>query len=216
MSRIGRDLRSVPRDSRRPQRVFTVLAAFAVLASLTLLPDPAYACSCAVPAGASSRELVRQELSYSEAVFAGRVVDIDGPLIPTSSAAPLKVTFRVSEAWKGARHETLDVQTAVSDVSCGYPFDGGESYLVFASKGMFYEEGMLEAGLCGNTRPLSEAGKTLDTLGPGAAPAGSPSAEARLPDTFGFGRALLFAPGAAALVFAVAAVRLAVRAGSSR
>lgn len=188
-------------------------AAVAVVCAFLLAPDCASACSCAAPAGVSPQELVRKELLYSDAVFAGEVVGIDGPPISLSSAAPVTVTFRVSEAWKGAARETVDVRTAVSDASCGYPFDEKESYLVFASEGTMYDGRGLEVGLCGSTRPLSAAGKTLAVLGPGSAPPGATPAGDLLPDTSGARpeipgpeRALLLASSAVAFVLAVAAI----------
>lgn len=187
----------------------------AVVCGVFLSSDCASACSCGVPAGVSSQELARQELSNSDAVFAGEVIDIDRPLSITSSDAPMKVAFRVSESWKGAGGETVSVKTAVSDTSCGYPFDEGEGYLVFASKGIFYEEGELEVGLCGSTKLLPEARAELATLGPGAAPTGTSVAGERLPDTSGAllglkptSLLLLSGAGAVTLVFA-AAIRLA-------
>ena len=183
----------------------------AVVCGVLLLPDCASACSCAAPAGTSPQELARQELSNSDAVFAGEVVDIDGALSISGSVDPMTVTFRVSESWKGAGGETVDVQTAVSDASCGYPFDEGEGYLVFASKGIFFEEGELEVGLCGSTKPLSKARAELAALGPGAAPTGPPAAGERLPDTSGAlpglkptSLLLLSGAGAVTLVFAAA------------
>ncbi len=124
----------------------------------------------------------------------------------------MTVTFRVSEAWKGAERETLDVETAITEASCGYPFDEGESYLVYASKGT--NSGGLEVALCGSTKPLSEADTDLAALGPCAAPTGSAPVGDRLPDTSGARPglsgsplALLLASGAAALVFALAFAR---------
>ena len=196
----------------------TGAALVAVVCGIFLSPDCASACSCAVPASASPQEITQQELSRSDAVFAGEVVDIDKPLPVTSSIAPMKVTFRVSEAWKGAEGETLEVQTAVSDASCGYPFDEGEGYLVFASEAKTRNVGELEVALCGSTQPLSKAGTELAALGSGAAPTGSSPTGERLPDTSGglsgsSGPAWtsLFVPGAVAFAFAVAAVRSAVR-----
>ncbi len=191
----------------------SLLVAVAVACAVLLAPDCASACSCGVRAGASPQELVRGELSYSDAVFAGRVIDIDGPPISLSSAAPMTVTFRVSEAWKGAVGETAKVQTAVSDASCGYPFDENKSYLVFASEGTTYGERALEVILCSSTKPLSGSEKALAALGPGSAPTGNP-ADDRLPDTSGarpgapgFERALLLASCAGAFVLAAAAIR---------
>ena len=169
-------------------RRLCLLAAFVVVSGFgaTLAtPDCAHACSCGAPAGASPQDLVRQGLRSSDAVFAGEVTGIDRPRLMTSSSDPMSVTFRVAEAWKGAEGETVDVKTAVSDVSCGYPFDKGDSYLVFASKGTTYGDGDLEVALCGSTKPLSEADTALAALGPGEAPTGSSASADQLPDTSG-------------------------------
>ena len=191
------------------------LPAIAVIWMVFLMPDCASACSCGVPAGASPRELVRQEVSSSDAVFAGEVVDIDEPLPVTSSVDPVTVTFRVSEVWKGAERETLDLKTAVSDASCGYPFDEGESYLVFASEAETRNVGGLEVALCGSTAPVSKAGAAFAALGPGAVPAGPPSDEGRLPETSGghsgasgTAHASLPASGAVAVTLVAATVLL--------
>lgn len=195
----------------------TVATLVAVVCGVFLSPDCAFACSCAFPASASPQEITQQELSNSDAVFAGEVVDIVGEQGPIMrSDAPETVTLRVSETWKGAGGETVDVQTAVSDASCGYPFNEGDSYLVFASKGIFYEEGELEVGLCGSTKPLSEARAELAALGPGAAATGSPTAGESLPDTSGAFPALppsvfLFLSGAGAVAFVLAAAILSAR-----
>lgn len=180
-----------------------LLGIFAValgsIGAAMVAPGCAHACSCAGPAGSPER-VAEQALSGSSAVFSGKVVDIDWPLLPISSAAPETVIFRVSEVWKGPERATLEVKTAVSDVSCGYPFDAGESYLVYA-----HDDGgdgdVTSASLCSSTKPLSEAGADLEALGPGAAPPGGPS-----PVGFGLVSALPFldraawvAAGAAAL-----------------
>lgn len=191
--------------------------AAAVFYALFLAPDCASACSCGFPAGASPQELVRQELAGSDAVFSGEVTEIEEPSPITSSDAPVTVTLRVSEAWKGAAgRETMNVKTAASDASCGYPFVEGESYVVFASEGIFYDEGDLEVALCGSTKPLSKAGKELAVLGPGSAPADTPAAGDRLPETggdrrglFSTDRTFLLASGVVATVLAAAFVRSA-------
>lgn len=167
-------------------RCLCLLAAFVVVSGFgaTLAtPDCAHACDCAVPASASAspQEVVRQELRSTDAVFAGEVTNIDRPRPMTSSLDPMSVTFRVAEAWKG----TVEVKTAVSDASCGYPFEEGKSYLVFASKGTTYGDGDLEVALCGSTKPLSEADTALAALGSGEAPTGSSATGDQLPDTSG-------------------------------
>ena len=155
-------------------RPFVHLASLILLtlSFVALLPDCASACSCAAPSG-SQQEIALRELSNSAAVFSGRVVEIDRPSQPlNSSIAPVKVTFRVSESWKGPGRETTEVKTPVSGVSCGYSFRPGESYLVYANEASIVEAEGLEVLLCSETKPLSKADADLEALGDGEAPDG--------------------------------------------
>jgi hypothetical protein len=78
-----------------------------------------------------------------------------------------KVSFRVSEVWKGPERETLEVITVSQDSASGYRFSEGREYLVYAwGKRM-------EVYSCGRTAPLSEATADLQVLGNGEALGGS-------------------------------------------
>jgi hypothetical protein len=156
--------------------------AFLVLAVLGIVfllpPQYAYACSC----GPVS---VQRLLSSSEAVFSGEVVDLkrnqkdpapdpppdpadyEGAPPPAPSYRVDMVSFRVSEVWEGPQRETLEVITERADgASCGYPFEEGQEYLVFAEgKGEPFE-----TGLCSGTQPLSKADEDLVLLGDGEKP----------------------------------------------
>ncbi len=137
-----------------------------VLGFVLLLPECASACSCAI-LGGDPQERVESELSSSEAVFSGEVVKIDRPSGPVWSSADLETdTFRVSESWKGPEGGMLEVRTAVSGMSCGYPFKEGKEYLVYASGG---QQGLKVDG-CSSTKPLSKAGADLALLGSGEKP----------------------------------------------
>jgi hypothetical protein len=64
-------------------------------------------------------------------------------------------------------HETVQLATVPNDgVSCGYPFEEGQKYLVYADEG---QRG-LKVGGCSATRPLSEAGADLAVLRNGKEP----------------------------------------------
>ncbi len=144
----------------------------AVLGIVFLLPpQDAYACSC----GPVS---VQRLLSSSEAVFSGEVVDLKrnqkdpapppppnpGSIPPAAPSRIDRVSFRVSEVWKGPQRQTLEVITPRADgVSCGYPFKEGQEYLVYAEgKGEPFE-----TALCSGTQPLSKADEDLALLGNG-------------------------------------------------
>jgi hypothetical protein len=181
------------------------LAALAslVLAVLFLLPPRcAYACSCG---GAS----IQRQLSSSDAVFSGEVVEIEKRYQrypPASRGYRDTVTLRVSEALKGPQRETSEVKTPSSGAACGYPFDEGQEYLVFADEG---KQG-LQVHSCGGTQRLAEAQGYLEVLGAGKEPTGGGA----LPNTSG----VVSVPAIAGLGLAasVLAVARLVRVGQKR
>jgi hypothetical protein len=162
-------------DCRTQKEIVPVSRPLAALASLglmglsllVLLPDCAIACSCG---GFGTKKQVEWALSHSGAVFSGEVVDVeDGPPISYSGIdlPSSDVTLQVSEVWKGPQRETLEVITERADgVSCGYPFEEGQEYLVYASgKGEPFE-----TDICSGTTPLSKAEEDLALLGNGEKP----------------------------------------------
>ena len=132
----------------------------AVLGFVFLLPpDCASACTCS-SASLNGQKGPESELSSSEAVFSGEVVDFEKG---SSNPAPWPtetVSFRVSEVWKGSERETLEVSTPTQGSACGYAFKEGREYLVYA-----YGKQDLETDGCSRTKPLSEAGADLAVLG---------------------------------------------------
>ena len=143
-----------------------------VLPALALFPDCATVCSCGTVAGTP-----QETLSGSKAVFSGEVVDFEKPPPATKmiegtmwtvmggGGPEATATLRVSEVWRGPRQQTITVTTeADSSVGCGYPFEEGRDYLVYATG----EDPSV--GLCSETKPLSEAGTDLEALGDGEKP----------------------------------------------
>jgi hypothetical protein len=148
--------------------------ALLALALLALLPDCAYACSCG-PSMFSFPE--RAKGANSSAVFSGEVIDIEKGLQVSS------VTFRISKVWKGKQRETRTVSTPSYGAACGYPFKEGKEYLVYANWGPAGSppRPALNAYVCTETQPLSEADANLRVLGEGQ----SPGDEESLPDSSG-------------------------------
>ena len=171
-----------------PTRLFARLAPLAVLALslVVLLPDCASACTCAVEGG--PKERATEAIAGSDAVLSGSVVElekeppdtemVEGTMLTVMGGGGRKatVTLRVSEVWKGPRQQTVTITTeADSGVGCGYPFEEGREYLVYATG----EDPSV--GLCGETKPLSGADADLEALGEGQRPEGG----AALSDTSG-------------------------------
>jgi len=107
---------------------------------------PACACSC--------RELTQEEaLALADVVFAGTVTDVHssatGPIY--SSADPVTVTFEVDTVQKGDVPASVQVQTVVSEISCGYEFRERSRYLVYVHVD---QAGQWTTGLCNGNRVL--------------------------------------------------------------
>jgi hypothetical protein len=69
------------------------------------------------------------------AVFAGEVVAIV-PVEDDPASDYLAVTFEVDRVWKGVSQSPLTVETHRDEATCGYPFQEGERYLVYAHGGI--------------------------------------------------------------------------------
>jgi hypothetical protein len=149
-------------------RILAALASLVLsgLGLFLLLPDCASACTCGVPMG-SPVEVAESALKDSSAVFSGEVIKIEkvGKEVTSSDnekeIMPVpKITLRTSEVWKGPERETIAVYTAgygttIIDSVCGYPFEKGKDYLVYASKGSYGKQS-LSVSLCSQTQQISE------------------------------------------------------------
>jgi hypothetical protein len=134
-----------------------------VITSVLWLASPgcAFACSC-LPPGPP-----KVELAQSVAVFAGRVISIEKPSDTLmSSANPISVTLQVSTIWKGPAHQTVVVQTGPDSAGCGFSFEVGQEYLVYARG----TETNLMVSLCSRTQRLTDATEDIRQLGQGMAP----------------------------------------------
>jgi hypothetical protein len=149
---------NIPIRIRKPGLRFLGLLLL-LLSALSLLDiHTALACSCAPPGSPG------EALDGAAAVFAGQVVALDfgGPVDGVfSTGDPVEVTFRVSALWKGPSQRSMVVHTVRSTVSCGYEFQLGREYLVYATG----SDKHLATGLCTRTRPLEQAGVDLAELG---------------------------------------------------
>lgn len=118
---------------------------------LALLPARVWACSCAPPADPTT------ELTNATAVFVGRVYSVEG------AAGTLWVHLEVSQVWKGPFQSLITVHTPTDSAACGYPFEQGQEYLVYAHGDL----NALEVNACSRTRLRVEAAEDINLLGPG-------------------------------------------------
>jgi hypothetical protein len=128
--------------------------AFAIAIALAALqPASAAACSCMQ----QSQEDAAQNAT---AIFEGRVSRIEDP-----TGEP-KVHFKIVRSFKGPSQEALVVSTPNNSAACGYGFEEGQSYLVYASE----QNAVLSTSLCSRTQPIASATEDLSKLGLGVTP----------------------------------------------
>ena len=108
------------------------------------------------------------------------------------------VGFRVSTVWKGDVARNVEVVTQPTGGACGYPFEEGVSYIVYASGSAAGDD--LSAGICSRTGPLAQAGEDLSALGRGYEP--GEEATGSSPGDAGAGSGVIAAVVVAALVAA--------------
>ena len=141
------------------------------LCTLLLSAAPALACSC-VPA------TVAQAKQDAAAIFEGRVTSIvDAPESGVDMAPEHSVTLSVVRSWRGLeKQQTVTLRTAKSGATCGYAFELGTSYLVYAGG----EPGKLHVNSCSRTRLLSKASEDLAALGAGVTTKVEPAQDKRV------------------------------------
>lgn len=128
---------------------------------LAIAPSPAQACSCLAPGD------MIEEASGADAVFAGTVLRLvatdrraDSPLMARIKRFfgmqvrygpdQRRFALEVDEPFKGIEASTIEVMTSADSASCGYSFQVGRKYLVFAQ----HDEGRLNVSLCSATAPI--------------------------------------------------------------
>src|SRR5467141_1451019 len=144
-------------------RVGLIAAAF----SLSALPAEACSCdggnpgSCQVPvadiivrATVVSKEEPQTRPPFARPAYGGALQPEFRP--PGDLPQPwgrVKVALTVSERFRGAAGDSLVVRTEVGTEACGYPFEVGHEYLVFANE----SQGNVTVTTCSATQPAKMA-----------------------------------------------------------
>lgn len=139
------------------KKILSASALLVLLVSLAVHVPRASACSCIMP------EPPLAAKDNSAAVFSGRVTGIKPPVNMTSSLDESRITFDVLMSWKGIDRNPVQIFSSTSSASCGYEFEEGKEYLVYA----YDNEGRLSTGLCTRTALLADAAEDLAALGAG-------------------------------------------------
>ncbi len=129
-----------------------------------------FACSC------SGTETVKQAFKRSEIVFVGTVVSNQPYELKQE---PLgegfidiyyhnEVTFEITDWFKGNSTTSQIIYTGVGGGDCGFHFEVGEQYIVYATNnGVYLELGSskMQTNICDRTNNLSELTEDLAQLG---------------------------------------------------
>jgi hypothetical protein len=142
--------------------LFVLFTGILLINSSGIFPvDKAYACSCA------SVE-PNEAFEKAEAVFTGKVLNIKQQRKQEGVVGAIEYRdvnlFEVQETWKGINQSQVIVYDNGHDVSCGFNFEVGKTYLIYTYKG---KDGGLYTGLCSRTEEISKAGEDLNFLGQG-------------------------------------------------
>jgi hypothetical protein len=131
------------------------------LSILALWSTPALACKCKL-------QTVDEAKQDAVAIFEGRVTSIvDEPKTESNMFPGKTVTVALVRTWRALENqEAVSVRTGESGAMCGYGFEVGVSYLVYAAG----EPDKLLVTSCSRTRPLGEASEDLAALGAGVTP----------------------------------------------
>ena len=136
------------------------------------------ACTCELPrAGITPKQAASQARNKSKAVFSGEVLEI----IQNPQVFYVEVRFKVENSWKEVRTNELIIRTGRGGGDCGYNFEVGQRYLVYAYGS---NENRLETNICQRTRRLADAGEDLRLLGKGRTVSKSPKQIAQQTSNF--------------------------------
>jgi hypothetical protein len=144
--------------------VRALLLAIIVVASCGIVSvDQAFACEVA------SLPTIQEAADSSSTIFSGRVTEF-GIIIVSDGMQDMRVAlFEVDTYWKSSSeyYKELVVFTAIDHGACGYDFEVGKSYLVYADSD---DDGSLRTYIGSRTMPLESAQEDLAFLGQDTAP----------------------------------------------
>jgi hypothetical protein len=149
-----------------------VSAIFAV----TVSSAPVFGCKCvSAPSDIkTTRELAQWTANRSDVIFEGRVerVELKWPLLEAkvgdliSADAEqdppfMQVSFDETRSYRGTQQRNLQVRTGLGGGDCGFHFEVGKQYLVYAFAA---DSGRLSTGICSGTALLQESLANLSYL----------------------------------------------------
>jgi hypothetical protein len=132
-----------------------ILAVFVFAFFSVLNASNVSACSCLMLPEESLDSVVKKAYKNSSAVFVGEVIEI----VQKPNVFFVEVKFAVERKWNDGIRKTVAVITGKGGGDCGYPFEVGKKYLVYALNG----KNTLRTNICTKTA-LAENNKDIAVL----------------------------------------------------
>jgi len=145
--------------------------------SMAITPASVLACTCAhpPPPGPNGAPIpVERAPDKDEAIFEGTVASarLKGSLVDAKVGELISadidqdppymlVAFNVSRSYAGQQGKSVELKTGMGGGDCGYPFEVGKQYLVYAWKD---ESGLLSTGICSGTGLLEDRKADIASL----------------------------------------------------
>src|SRR5262249_2290296 len=138
---------------------FIISALFCVALFMTVFIDDGVACSCQYGGTPPC-----QEYWKTDVVFAGRVVGVAKITIKEGADEfeQRLARIEVTETFRGEQAAKAEVVTGLGLGDCGYVFNVGETYLIYAKRDK--SDKRLYTSVCTRTRPISQAAEDLDYI----------------------------------------------------
>ena len=117
----------------------------------------AHACSCA-DSGPPCQSFWKAEAVFSATVVSKSVITVESGNQRLPKEQQIAVKFLVEDTFRGSLGgNDVEIVTGMGGGDCGYNFEKGRKYLVYASEW----HGRLYTGICSRTRPLNQADEDL-------------------------------------------------------
>jgi hypothetical protein len=136
----------------------------AVILGLTLSPAPVFGCTCAAPPREVKTASELAAWARADAIFEGKVESVElrwklkeaqiGDVIPTvatdldQDGPVILVSLEILHSYRGDQRKPMRLSTGLGGGDCGFDFEVGKQYLVYAFKD---EAGELSTNICTRT-----------------------------------------------------------------
>ena len=146
----------------------------AVILGLTFSPVRVFGCTCSAPPPESKAASELGGGTKADALFEGKVESVElrwklkeaqiGDVIPTEATdldqdgTVMQVSFEVLHSYRGDQRRPMRLSTGLGGGDCGFDFEVGKRYLVYAFKD---EAGELSTNTCTRTTRLKKSHENL-------------------------------------------------------